>query len=87
MKMFNLGYGYYIPLNKIKAVLPYESVRIKREVQQLKESEAPGKLFDVTKRKAIKTVIVMDDDTYVLCNVSTETIARRIRGDEKHEQG
>ncbi len=87
MRMFSLGYGYYIPLVKIKAVLPYDSVRIKKEVQQLKESEEPGKLFDVTKRKAIKTVIIMDDETYVLCNVSPETIIRRIREEENHEQG
>ena len=87
MIMFNLGYGYYIPLKKIKAVLQYDSVRIKREVQQLKESEEPGRLFDVTKRKAIKTVIIMDDDTYVLCNVSPETIIRRIRKEESHAKG
>lgn len=85
MKMFNLGYGGYIPLGKIKAVLPYDSSRIKKEVQQLKESDAPGRLFDMTKRKAVKTVIIMDDDTYVLSNVSSETIVRRVREEGSHE--
>lgn len=85
MRMFNLGYGGYIPLDKIKAVIPYESNRIKKEIQQLKESVSPGRLFDMTRRKAVKTVIIMDDDTYVLCNVSSETIIKRIREEESHE--
>lgn len=85
MKMLNSGFSSYIPMNKIKAVVPYESNRIKKEIQQLRDEDRPGRLLDLTKKKAVKTVIIMDDDTYVLSNVSVETIIKRVREEEDNE--
>lgn len=85
MKMLNLGFSSYIPVSKIKAVIPYESNRIKKEIQQLRDIDAPGRLLDVTKKKAAKTVIIMDDDTYLLSNVSVDTIIKRLREEENNE--
>lgn len=83
MKMLNLGYGCYIPLSRIKAIVPYESTRIRKEVQSLRDSEQPGRLLDLAKRKSVKTVVILDDDSYVLCNVTSDTIINRIGEGEK----
>lgn len=85
MKMLNCGFSSYIHMNKIKSVVPYESNRIKKEIQQLRDEDRPGRLLDLTKKKAVKTVLILDDDTYVLSNVSVETIIKRLREEEDNE--
>lgn len=85
MKMLNCGFSSYIPLNRIKAVVPYESNRIKKEIQQLRNEDCPGRLLDLTKKKAVKTVLILDDDTYMLSNVAIETMIKRIREEEDNE--
>ena len=75
--MLNTGYGTDIPIHKIKAVTGFDSVRNKKEVARLKETSNPL-LIDSTKHKPIKTVIILDDGTHVLCSMSQEALIRRL---------
>ena len=77
------GSKTWVPLSRIKAIVPYESTRIRKEVQNLRDAEQPGRLLDLAKRKAVKTVVILDDDSYVLCNVTSDTIINRIGEGEK----
>ncbi len=78
MTMINLGYDTYVPVEKIKAVMPYESARIHKEVARLRDSEDIGRIIDASRRKTIKSVIILDDGCYIICMFSTATIIKRI---------
>ena len=49
--MFQLGFDHYVPIEKIKVILPYESTRVKKDIIALREEAGTGKLIDATKHK------------------------------------
>lgn len=69
----------YVPIEKIKVILPYESTRVKKDIVALREEAGSGKLIDATKHKPIKTVVVLDDGTFILCTYTAETLAKRYK--------
>lgn len=76
--MLNAGYGTYIAASKIKAITNLESVRVKKEIARLRECENASRLIDSTKHKAVKSVIILDDGTHVLCSITPETLVKRL---------
>jgi regulator of extracellular matrix RemA (YlzA/DUF370 family) len=79
MILFQLGFDHYVPIEKIKVILPYESTRVKKDIIALREEAGTGKLIDATKHKPIKTVVVLDDGTFILCTYTAETLAKRYK--------
>lgn len=77
--LMNLGFDHYVPVDKIKAILPCESARIKKDINALKDSAGTGKLIDATKHKPSKTVVILDDGTFIICTYTAETLARRYK--------
>lgn len=75
--MLNTGYGTYISAHKVKAITGFDSIRVKKEVARLRETNG-ALLIDSTKHKAIKSVIIMEDGTHVLCSLSQEALIRRL---------
>ena len=49
MILFQLGFDHYVPIEKIKVILPYESTRVKKDIIALREEAGTGKLIDATK--------------------------------------
>lgn len=77
--MLNCGNGVYVPFIKIKAVVKLESQRLKREISKIRDGERSYKLIDETRRAGAKSVVILDDDTYVLSLLSVDTLLKRIR--------
>lgn len=78
--MLLVGFDNYIPTSRITGVYSFTSSRLKQEVanRRKKPDTYTQPLFDCTKGRTIKTVIVLDDGTYVLSPVQPETIAKRL---------
>lgn len=77
-KMLNTGFGTYIAVHRVKAMMKYETAKIKKDIARLKESDVPGSLLDCTRHNTAKTVIILDDNTHVLCAIGIETMLKRI---------
>ena len=74
-----VGFENYIPVSRITGILAYSSSRLKQEVaERKKSSDGKSRIFDCTKGKTIKSVITLDDGTYVLSAVHTDTLAKRL---------
>ena len=78
LSMLNIGNGTVLMAAKVNAIVKFDSVRIKKEVSRLRESEDNGKLIDATKHKAIKSVIIMDNGIYALSNLTSDTLVKRL---------
>lgn len=76
--MLNTGFGTYVAANRVKAMVKYETAKIKKDVARLKENDASGVLLDCTRHNTAKTVIILDDNTHVLCAIGIETMVKRI---------
>ncbi len=77
--MINLGFDNYVPVCKIKAIIPYDTARIRKEVAKLKDMGETGTFVDASKHKAIKSVVIMDDGCYIVSIYTSTTLAKRIK--------
>ena len=75
--MLNTGYGTYVSALKVKAITGFDTVRVKKEVGRLRELDG-ALLIDSTRHKTVKSVIILDDGTHVLCSISQETLIKRL---------
>lgn len=74
MKLISIGYGSFVSLARIVAVLGPDSNPIKRTVSQAKDD---GKLIDATYGRKTESVLVMDNGCVILCPLTPETLAER----------
>ncbi len=79
MKLIDVGYGNMIASERIVAVCSPESAPIKRLISEAKEN---GYILDVTCGKKTKSVIVLDNDTVVLCSYTSQKVYSRVSGEE-----
>ncbi len=77
MKLVDIGYGNMIAAERVIAVCSPDSAPLKRLVSEAKEN---GEILDVTCGKRTKCVIILDEDTVVLCALPPEKVAERING-------
>ena len=79
--MLLVGFDNYVPFSRITGIYSFTSSRLKQEVanRRKKPELFTAPLFDCTKGRTIKTVITLDDGTYVLSPVQPETLVRRLR--------
>lgn len=77
--MILVGFENYVPVGRITGIYSFTSSRLKQEVanRRKKPDVYTSPLFDCTKGRTIKTVITLDDGTYVLSPVQPETIVKR----------
>lgn len=78
--MVNIGKDYFLSTDKIVALLPYNTLRLKEEVQFKKNLDMgmrDGTLIDATRGGKIATVVICAGGVYVLSSISSETIAKR----------
>ena len=66
--MLNVGNGTFVR----------DYVKIKKEVARLKDGDNSEKLIDATKRKMVRSVVVLMNGTHILSMLSAETLAKRM---------
>ncbi len=79
MKLVDIGYGNMINTERVVAVCSPDSAPLKRLVAEAKDS---GRILDVTCGKRTKCVMILDEDTVVLCALPPEKVASRINGEK-----
>ncbi|MCL4513660.1 MAG: DUF370 domain-containing protein [Candidatus Eremiobacteraeota bacterium] len=72
--LLNVGYGNFISVNKLVAVLNADSSPIKRVVQEAKDK---GILVDATYGRRTRSVLIMDSGHVVLSAIQSETMSHR----------
>ena len=72
--LLNVGYGNFISVNKLVAVLNADSSPIKRVVQ---EAKGKGILVDATYGRRTRSVLIMDSGHIVLSAIQSETMSHR----------
>jgi regulator of extracellular matrix RemA (YlzA/DUF370 family) len=72
--LLNVGYGNFISVNKLVAVLNADSSPIKRVVQDAKDK---GILVDATYGRRTRSVLIMDSGNVVLSAIQSETMSHR----------
>lgn len=77
-KMLAIGNGTYAFAEKVAVITKFESARIKKEVAGLREGDNSSKLIDASKHKTVKSVIVLENGTHILSNLSPETLVKRL---------
>lgn len=76
-KLINIGFGNYVSLDRIVAVVDPESNPIKRIISHSREA---GTLIDSTYGRKTRAVIVADSGHVILCPLLPETLSQRIAG-------
>lgn len=83
-KLINIGFGNYVSLERMIAVVDPESNPIKRIITKAREN---GKLIDATYGRKTRAVIVADSGHVILCPLLPETVSQRIAGKTGGENG
>lgn len=85
-KFINVGYGNYVQLDRIVAIISPDSAPIKRMIQNNRDSL---NLIDATFGRKTRAVIIMDSKHIVLSALQTDTLNTRLlenkRLDDKGE--
>ena len=79
MRLFNIGFGNYIALDRLVSVLSVDSAPIKRLIHIAKEKNV---LIDSTCGRKTGSVLIMDTGHVVLSALSAEVISGKIDKDE-----
>ncbi len=74
MQLVNIGFGNFVLVNRIVAIVSPESAPIKRIVQEAKEE---GTAIDATYGRRTRAVLIMDSGHLVLSAIQPETVASR----------
>lgn len=89
-RMLAVGNNTYVFAEKVAVITKFESAKIKKEIAGLRTSEEnSSKLIDASKHKAVKSVIVLENGTHILSNLSPETLVKRLAdlsGGENEEE-
>ncbi len=76
MKLFNIGFGNFVSLDRIISVLCIDSSPIKRLIHIAKEK---GILIDATCGRKTQSVFLMDSGHVVLSALNPEAIEVRVK--------
>ena len=75
----NAGYGNFVLIKKIVAVVGADTSPIKRVVREAKDR---GMCIDVTNGRKTRAVIIADSDHIILSPTNPETLIKRLEGNE-----
>ena len=76
--MLNTCNGTFVIARKVNVITKFDAVRIKKEIAKLRDGENSAKLIDATRHKAVKSVIIMENGTHILSNLTPETLVKRL---------
>mgnify|MGYP003128383009 CR=1 FL=1 len=76
LKTLNIGFNNFVPLERIIAVVDYDSKSIKKTIKTAKENKQL--LIDAGKDKNIESVVVMDTGQVILSSVKVATLLKRV---------
>lgn len=88
-----IGFGHAVCANKVYMVMVTDTAQSRRI---LKEAKEEGRYIETTKRRGVKSLILMDDNRVIGCAFHPETVLRRLFSactdlqmteEEKAEQG
>lgn len=71
-----IGYGNFVPLEKVAAVLVYGSSPLKTLVAEM---DRQHKVLDATRGKRVRSLVVLTSDQIMLCAVDANTLQNRCR--------
>lgn len=75
-ELVHVGFGNYITLDRVVAMVTPGSAPIQRLVRDGKKK---GVIKDITQGRRTKGIVFMDDGSIVLCAITPEAIAGRAR--------
>ena len=75
MKLINIGYGNYVSMERLLAVVSPDSAPIKRIVQDSREI---GMLIDTTYGRKTQAVLIMDTGHAVLSALPPDAVQARV---------
>ncbi len=76
--MLNVGNGTFVRADEVNVITRFDYVKIKKEVARLKDGDNSEKLIDASKRKMVRSVVVLMNGTHILSMLSAETLAKRM---------
>ena len=79
-KALNVGNDSYVMVSSIKAILSCSGKKLLNELAERKNMNPKEKimLYDCTKARTRKSVIVLDDGTYYVCALTTKALNKRL---------
>lgn len=72
----HIGFGNFVAVDKIRGIYTINTNPIKTKVALAKDL---GTIEDLTKGKATKSVLMMNDGTIVLSGINPKTLIKRIQ--------
>lgn len=75
LRFCSIGFGYSVCVNKVYMLLNPKTNQARRMV---KEAKADGRYIDATCRRALKTLILMDDGKIIACVFAPRTTLARL---------
>ena len=79
MKLFNIGFGNYISINRVISILSIDSAPVKRLVRVAKEKSI---LIDATCGRKTESILVMDTKHVILSALTSESIISKLNKEE-----
>ena len=77
-EMIHIGNSAYVPLDKIRLIIPADSRRVKRIMANKGIENSSGLYWDTTSGLETRTLIVLDDGKLITSFVSANSILKRI---------
>jgi regulator of extracellular matrix RemA (YlzA/DUF370 family) len=74
-ELIHLGFGNILAINRVVAIVAPSSEPIRRLIQK---GKGDGLVFDMTKGRRTKAVLMMDSGHIVLAAITPETITSRL---------
>lgn len=82
MNLINIGFGNFVSVQRVVAIVSPDSAPIKRLIQEAREA---GRVVDATYGRKTRAVVITDSDYIVLSAVQPETVASRFDESEEEE--
>ena len=80
--MLHIGYSNYVVTEKITGIFTNDTSPVKKLVSRAKANEA---VVDLTKDKATRSVILMDDGVIILSAINPATLVQRVQEGNNEE--
>lgn len=77
-KLLNIGFGNFVVVDRVIAIVNPNSAPMKRLKEEAKETK---RLIDATQGRKTRSIIITDSNHIVLSAIQAETIAQRFSSD------
>ena len=76
--LLNIGFGNYVVVDRIIAIVNSNSAPMKRLKEEAKETK---RLIDATQGRKTRSIIITDSNHVILSAIQAETVAQRLMSD------